>query len=54
MRNHLNERAMRSDPDLIDQAIDLTFAIERATETPCGQPSEADRALLLIARSESS
>src|SRR5205823_1126737 len=54
MRNQLNDRAMRSDPDLVDHAIDLIFAIERATEKPCGQPSEADRALLLITRSEPS
>jgi tetratricopeptide (TPR) repeat protein len=54
LRTKLNDRAMRSDPDLVDQAIDLIFATERATEKSCGEPSEADRALLLIARHERS
>jgi len=41
---------LRSDPDLVERAMDVVFNIERETSTTCGEPSGADQALLLIAQ----
>jgi len=49
MKPRLNESALRRDPDLVEAAMGLVFAIERQTNTACGSPTGPDRALLLIA-----
>jgi len=41
--------SLRRDPDLVNTAMDLVFAIERQTGSTCGVPSDADTALLLVA-----
>jgi Tfp pilus assembly protein PilF len=41
------DRALVRDPDTIDAAIDLAFRIEQAASV-CGDPTPADRALLLL------
>jgi tetratricopeptide (TPR) repeat protein len=41
--------ALIHNPDLVNTAMDLVFDIERGTEGDCGQPSNADKALVLIA-----
>jgi tetratricopeptide (TPR) repeat protein len=38
----------RSDPDLLDSAMDLVFQIERQTSNACGAPNGSDQALLLL------
>lgn len=42
-------RGLRRDPDRINQAMDLTFAIERKAGAVCGPGDDGDQALLLIA-----
>jgi len=46
----VTDRGLRQDPDLIDTAMDLVFAIEEAAARTCGTPAGLDRALLLIGR----
>lgn len=41
---------LRANPDLMNSAMSLVFRIERETEDMCGGGSDADAALLLIAR----
>ena len=50
MKSRLDESALRRDPDLVEEAMGLVFSIERQTNTACGSPTGADKALLLIAR----
>lgn len=50
MKPHVTASALRRDPDLAESAMELVFTIERDAGVECGQPSAADRALLLIAR----
>jgi len=50
MKPRLSERVLRRDPDLVEEAMGLVFSIERQTNTACGTPTGADKALLLIAR----
>ena len=41
---------LRRDPDAVESAMDLVFAIERDTSSECGAPTGADLALLLISQ----
>lgn len=50
MKPQISEGALRRNPDLIENAMDLVFAIERQTSATCGPPTGADLALLLIAK----
>lgn len=45
----INQRDLRRNQDLVDRAMDLVFDIERQTSSSCGTPTDADRALLLVA-----
>lgn len=40
---------LRSDPDLVNQIMDLVFQIEQTSEHQCGLPDPMDRALLSLA-----
>jgi tetratricopeptide (TPR) repeat protein len=46
----VNGGALPADPELLERAMDLAFRIEEATQTGCGEPAPADRALLLLER----
>ena len=54
MKPRITEAGLRRDPDLVEKAMDLVFNIERQTErapnSACGAPTDADAALLLIAK----
>ena len=52
LRAHMNERALRRDPDLMDTAMDLVFRIERSSGPQCGPPAAADTALVLISANQ--
>jgi tetratricopeptide (TPR) repeat protein len=41
---------LRRNPDLVEEAMDLVFNIERQTSVACGTPAGTDLALLLIAK----
>ena len=46
------ESALRHDPELLSNVMDLVFEIEKTTSQVCGEPRGADLALLLIARQQ--
>jgi len=46
----ITERELTRSPDLVNQAMELVFNIERKTNGACGSLTEADDALLMIAR----
>jgi tetratricopeptide (TPR) repeat protein len=48
MKPKISERGIRQNPNLVEQAMHLVFAIERQTKTECGPPTGTDLALLLI------
>jgi tetratricopeptide (TPR) repeat protein len=48
MKPKITEPGIRQNPNLIEQAMDLVFTIERQTKTECGPPTGTDLALLLI------
>jgi len=50
MKPQISEQQLRQNPDLLEQAMDLVFEIERQTSATCGTPSRADLALLLLAK----
>ena len=50
LKPKITERGLRRDPDLVDTAMDLVFAIERQTSTGCGTLADTDTALLLISK----
>ena len=50
MSPQINERGLRRNPDLVESAMDLVFAIERQTSVACGPPQGTDMALLLISK----
>ena len=50
LRPRVRERGLRQNPDMVDTAMDLVFAIERQTSSGCGAPAAADQALLLISK----
>ncbi len=46
----LGVRAMRDDPDLVDNAMQLVFRSQKDAASACGSPTGADLALTLIGR----
>jgi tetratricopeptide (TPR) repeat protein len=50
LKPRLSEQELRRDPDLVEQAMELVFEIERQTSATCGTPTGTDLALLLIAK----
>jgi tetratricopeptide (TPR) repeat protein len=50
MKPQISEEHLRRDPDLVEQAMDLVFTIERQTSGTCGTPAGVDMALLRIAK----
>ena len=50
LKPRISEQQLRQDPDLVEQAMDLVFEIERQTDATCGTPTGPDLALLLIAK----
>jgi len=50
MKPEMTERGLRRNPDLVEDAMDLVFSIERQTSATCGAPTGPDLALLLIAK----
>ena len=49
LKSQISPGALRRDPDLFNQTMNLTFSIERQTSRICGPGSDDDQALLLIA-----
>jgi tetratricopeptide (TPR) repeat protein len=49
LKPQITMRGLRQNPDLANEAMNLAFQIERKTNGICGDTSEADKALLLIA-----
>jgi tetratricopeptide (TPR) repeat protein len=49
LKPQITERGLRSDPDLVNTAMNLAFGIENQKTASCGEPTEADKALALIA-----
>lgn len=50
MKPRITEQELRRNPDLVEQAMDLVFEIERQTSAICGTPTGEDLALLLISK----
>ncbi len=50
MKPRISEPELRRNPDLVEQAMDLVFAIERQSSATCGSPAGEDLALLLISK----
>jgi tetratricopeptide (TPR) repeat protein len=50
LKPRVTEHALTEDPGLVNAAVNLAFAIEQQTASSCGQSTDADQALLLIAR----
>jgi tetratricopeptide (TPR) repeat protein len=50
MKPGVSARNLRANPDMIDNVMALVFRVERETGDMCGGGSDADAALLLIAR----
>lgn len=48
MKPRITEPGLQRNPDLVEQAMDLVFDIERQTSATCGTPTGTDLALLLI------
>jgi tetratricopeptide (TPR) repeat protein len=48
MKPKISERSVRLNPNLVEQAMDLVFTIERQTKAECGPPTGTDLTLLLI------
>ncbi|HET7889926.1 MAG TPA: tetratricopeptide repeat protein [Candidatus Sulfotelmatobacter sp.] len=51
MKPRMSQQEMRRDPDLVENAMELVFEVERQTSATCGNASGADEALLLISQS---
>ena len=49
LKPQVTEKALRDNPDLVNTAMNLAFAIEHAAGATCGPATGADQALLLIA-----
>ena len=49
LKPQITESGLRGDPDLVNAAMNLAFAIENQKMASCGEPTEADKALTLIA-----
>ncbi|HEX8817553.1 MAG TPA: tetratricopeptide repeat protein [Terriglobales bacterium] len=50
LKPNVSERGLQHNPDLVNQAMELVFKVERQTAANCGAPTQIDSALLLIAR----
>lgn len=50
LKPSITQRKLRGNPDLINQAMDLVFNIERQANGKCGTGSPSDTALLLISK----
>ncbi len=50
MKPQMTERGFRNNPDLVNTAMELVFKIERTSNQGCQAPTDADVALLLIAK----
>lgn len=50
LKPRISEQELRRNPDLVEEAMDLVFEIERQTSATCGTPTGTDLALLLIAK----
>lgn len=50
MKPQITELGLQRRPDLVEQAMELVFNIERQTGNGCGAPTLADQALQLIAK----
>lgn len=50
LKPRITKQQLRRDPDLVDQAMELVFEIERQTSATCGAPTGEDLALLLISK----
>ena len=50
MKPRITEQQLRRNPDLVEQAMELVFEIERQTSATCGVPTGEDLALLLISK----
>jgi tetratricopeptide (TPR) repeat protein len=50
LKPQVTENALHQNPDLVNTAMNLVFAIEDKTSGACGPATSADQALLLIAR----
>ena len=48
LKPQITVRMLRRQPDLVNSAMNLAFAIEQQTASTCGPPSTTDRALLLV------
>lgn len=50
LKPQITEQQLRRNPDLVEQAMELTFEIERQTSATCRAPTGEDLALLLISK----
>ena len=50
LKLRITEQQLRRNPDLVEQAMELVFEIERQTSETCGTPTGTDLALLLISK----
>lgn len=50
LKPKITQRNLRGNPDLVDEAMDLVFNIERQANGNCGAGSPTDTALLLISK----
>jgi tetratricopeptide (TPR) repeat protein len=50
MKPQMTEQGLRGNSDLVDEAMNLTFEIERQANAACGAPTGIDLALLLISK----
>jgi tetratricopeptide (TPR) repeat protein len=50
MKPQMTEAGLRRNPDLVEQAMNLVFDIERQTSAVCGPPTGIDLALFLISK----
>jgi tetratricopeptide (TPR) repeat protein len=50
MKPRITQQQLRRNPDLLEQAMDMVFEIERQTSATCGTPTGEDQALLLISK----
>ena len=50
VKPQITEEGLRRNPDLVEQAMNLVFDIERQTSMVCGPPTGMDLALFLISK----
>jgi Tfp pilus assembly protein PilF len=54
VKDHVNLRSLRNQPDFQHNVMHLVFRIEEATAQQCGEPKDLDKALLLIGKQHES